>query len=87
MVRNPAVFTTTTGIRSVSLPTNGSLAVQAAAKKFGATAIVTDQWSEAAGLADDLHAAIQHIPDSVQIVLLLPTPLDDKKLLGDRVGH
>jgi hypothetical protein len=87
MVRNPAVFTTTTGIRSVSLPTNGSLAVQAAAKKFGATAIVTDQWSEAAGLADDLHAVIQHIPDSVQIVLLLPTPLDDKKLLGDRVGH
>jgi hypothetical protein len=72
MVRNPAVFTTTTGIRSVSLPTNGSLAVQAAARKFGATAIVTDQWSEATSLADDMHATIQHVPDSVQIVLLLP---------------
>jgi hypothetical protein len=74
MVRNPAVFTTTTGIRSISLPTNGSLAVQAAARKFGATAIVTDQWSEATGLADDMHATIRHIPDSVQIVLLLPNP-------------
>jgi hypothetical protein len=73
MVRNPAVFTTTTGIRSVSLPTNGSLAVQAAARKFGATAIVTDQWSEATGLADDMHATIQPVPDSVQIVLLLPS--------------
>jgi hypothetical protein len=73
MVRNPAVFTTTTGIRSVSLPTNGSLAVQAAARKFGATAIVTDQWSESTGLADDMHATIQHVPDSVQIVLLLPS--------------
>jgi len=73
MVRNPAVFTTTTGIRSVSLPTNGSLAVQAAARKFGATAIVTDQWSEATGLADDMHATLRHVPDSVQIVLLLPS--------------
>jgi hypothetical protein len=74
MVRNSAVFTTTTGIRSISLPTNGSLAVQAAARKFGATAIVTDQWSEATGLVGDMHAAIQHIPNSIQIVLLLPNP-------------
>jgi hypothetical protein len=35
---------------------------------------VTDQWSEATALADDMHATIQHVSDSVQIVLLLPNP-------------
>jgi hypothetical protein len=76
MVANPAVFTTATGIPSVSLPTNGPAAVRQAARDFKATAIVTDRWSDVLRNDKELAAAPkQDVPDSRLVVIFLsPTP-------------
>lgn len=73
MVQNPAPFTTTTGIRSIPLPTNGLAATRQAIKDFGATAIVTDKWSEPIGLATGVNAlSTQDVPNTSKIVISLP---------------
>jgi hypothetical protein len=72
MVSNPAVFTTSTGIPSVSLPTNGPTAVRQAARDFRATAIVTDRWSDVLHNDKELAAAPrQDVPDSRLVVISL----------------
>jgi hypothetical protein len=73
MVQNPAPFTTTTGIRSIPLPTNGLEATRQAVKDFGVTAIIVDKWSAPSGLARDLNAlSTQEVPDTSEIVITLP---------------
>ncbi|HLG46981.1 MAG TPA: glycosyltransferase family 39 protein [Reyranella sp.] len=72
MVANPAVFTTTTGIPSVALPTNGPAAVRQAARDFNATAIVVDRWSHI--LSDDRELAAAPrlgVPGSQLVVISL----------------
>jgi hypothetical protein len=72
MVANPAVFTTTTGIPSVALPTNGPAAVRQAARDFHATAIVVDRWSHI--LSDDRELAAAPrlgVPGSQLVVISL----------------
>jgi hypothetical protein len=78
MVANPAVFTTATGIPSVSLPTNGPAAVRQAARDFKATAIVTDRWSDVLRNDKELAAAPkQDAPDSRLVVISLTPTFKD----------
>jgi hypothetical protein len=73
MVQNPAPFTTTTGIRSIPLPTNGLAATRQAIKDFGVTAIVADKWSEPLDLARGVNAqSTQDVPSTSKIVISLP---------------
>lgn len=75
MVDNPAPFTTTTGIRSIPLPTNGLDATRRAVKDFGVTAIIVDKWAEPVDLARGLDAIASHdVPDTRKTVIILPRP-------------
>lgn len=77
MVANPAVFTTTTGIPSVALPTNGPAAVRKAARDFHATAIVTERGGDVLRNDKELAAAPQlDVPGSQLVVISLTRASD-----------
>jgi hypothetical protein len=72
MVQNPAPFTTTTGIRSIPLVTNGLAATRHAIKDFGVTAIVADKWAEPFDLGRLDALSMHDVPNTDKIVILLP---------------
>jgi hypothetical protein len=79
MVANPAVFTATTSIPSVALPTNGPAAVRQAAHDFHATAIVTDRWSDVLRNDKELAAAPRlDVPGSQLVVISLTSASDGR---------
>ncbi len=73
MVESPAPFTTTTGIPSVPLPSNGIAGVQQAIARYGVTDVVAPEWDGGRALAAALHASgVAGVPGTTQLVIPVP---------------
>lgn len=74
MVEDPAPFTTTTGVPSVPLPSNGMAATREAIAHYDVTDVVVSEWHGGRALAAALDAhRIVHVPDTTALVIAVPS--------------
>jgi 4-amino-4-deoxy-L-arabinose transferase-like glycosyltransferase len=74
MVEDPAPFTTTTGVPSVPLPSNGMAATQKAITHYNVTDVVVSEWHGGRALAAVLNARrITRVPDTTELVIAVPS--------------